>query len=143
MSINDSITMDMHERDRFELLNAYLDGEVTAAERRQIEDWLTTDFAAQCLYARALELRQKWQLMSPLAQQPMASEVKQMFSCRKKPKRAVLWEATVLAAVLFSALLGVLPEQQSPVLPMAQNPQLTVKPGPWHCRPNSTKLTVN
>lgn len=57
MSINDSITMDMHERDRFELLNAYLDGEVTAAERRQIEDWLTTDSAAQCLYSRALELR--------------------------------------------------------------------------------------
>jgi anti-sigma factor RsiW len=61
MSINDSITMDMHERtrDRFELLNAYLDGEVTAAERRQIEDWLTTDSTIQCLYARALELRQK------------------------------------------------------------------------------------
>lgn len=131
MSINDSITMDMHERDRFELLNAYLDGEVTAAERRQIEDWLTTDSAAQGLYSRALELRQKWQLMSPLAQQPMASEVKQMFSCRKKLKRPVLWEATVLAAVLFGALLGVVPERQSPVLPMAQGPQLTVKPGPW------------
>ncbi|MBW4639441.1 MAG: hypothetical protein KME05_14630 [Gloeocapsa sp. UFS-A4-WI-NPMV-4B04] len=131
MSINDSITMDMHERDRFELLNAYLDGEVTAAERRQIEDWLTTDSAAQCLYSRALELRQKWQIMSPPAQQPVASEVKQMFSCRKKPN-AVLWEATVLAAVLLGALLGVVPERQSPVLPMAQGPQLTVKPESWH-----------
>lgn len=70
--------------------------------------------------------------MSPLAQRPMASEVEQMFSCRKKPKRALLWEATVLAAALLGALLGVLPERQSPVLPMAQGPQLTVKPGPWH-----------
>ena len=131
MSINDSITMDMHERDRFELLNAYLDGEVTAAQRRQIEDWLITDSAVQCLYARALELRQKWQLMSPLAQQPIASEVKQMFSCRKtKPKRNVLWKATILAAVLLGTLSGVLPERQSPVLPFAQGPQLTVKPAP-------------
>ena len=122
--------MDLHQRDRFELLNAYLDGEVTAAEQRQVEDWLTTDSAAQRLYSRALGLRQKWQLMSPLAQQPVASEVKQMFSCREKPKRDVLWKATVLAAVLLGALSSVLPERQSPVLPFAQGPQLTVKPGP-------------
>ena len=130
MSINNSITKNMYERDLFELLNAYLDGEVTAAERRQIEDWLTTDSAAQCLYSRALGLRQKWQLMSPLAQQPVASEVKQMFSCREKPKRDVLWKATVLVAVLIGALSGVLPERQSPVLPFAQGSQLMVKPEP-------------
>ena len=122
--------MDLHQRDRFELLNAYLDGEVTAAERRQVEDWLTTDSAAQCLYSRAVGLRQKWQLMSPLAQQPVASEVKQMFSCREKPKRDVLWKATVLAAVLLGALSSVLPQRQSSVLPFAQGPQLTVKPRP-------------
>jgi len=29
--------MDMLKRDRFELLSAYLDGEVTAAERQQVE----------------------------------------------------------------------------------------------------------
>jgi len=31
--------MDMLKRDRFELLSAYLDGEVTAAQRQQVEDW--------------------------------------------------------------------------------------------------------
>jgi anti-sigma factor RsiW len=60
--LNELITMDMHNRNRFELLNAYLDGEVTADERRQIENWLTTDPQVQCLYARALKLRQKWQM---------------------------------------------------------------------------------
>ena len=135
MSITDSITMDMYKRDLFELLNAYLNGEVTAAERRQIEDWLTTDFGVQCLYARALRLRQKWQIMSPLAQQPIESEVEQMFSCRKtKPKRAVLWEATVLAAVLLGALSGVLPERQSlsPSPSPMEGSQLTVNPRPRH-----------
>lgn len=31
---------DMEKRDRFELLSAYLDGEVSATERKQVEDWL-------------------------------------------------------------------------------------------------------
>jgi anti-sigma factor RsiW len=134
MSINSSIIMEnSDQRDRFELLNAYLDGEVTAVQRRQIDDWLTTDFEVQCLYARALELRQKWQIMSPLALQPVASEVEQMFSCRKtKPKRAMLWETILLAAVVLTALPYILPERQSSVLPMAQDPQLMIKPEPWH-----------
>ncbi len=41
--------MDMYQRDRFELLSAYLDGEVTAAERRQIEQWLATEPEVQSL----------------------------------------------------------------------------------------------
>jgi anti-sigma factor RsiW len=44
--------MDIHKRDRFELLSAYLDGELTATERRQIEDWLKTAPEVQRLYAR-------------------------------------------------------------------------------------------
>lgn len=120
----------MHNRDRFELLNAYLDGEVTADERRQIENWLTTDSEAQGLYARALKLRQKWQIMSPLAQQPTASEGEQIFLGKKtKPKSTVLWETILLASVLFGALSIVLPERQSSVLSMAQGLQLTVKLG--------------
>uniref|UniRef100_A0ACD5GTL5 Anti-sigma factor family protein n=1 Tax=Desertifilum tharense IPPAS B-1220 TaxID=1781255 RepID=A0ACD5GTL5_9CYAN len=35
--------LDMLKRDRFELLSAYLDGEVTASERQQVENWLDTD----------------------------------------------------------------------------------------------------
>ena len=127
MSINELITMDIHNRDRFELLNAYLDGEVTAAERRQIDGWLTTDSEVQCLYARALKLRQKWQMMSPLAQQPTASEIKQIFVGREtKLKRAVLWETILLTAVVLTALSYILPERQSSVLPIAQDPQLMI-----------------
>jgi hypothetical protein len=44
--------MDMVKRDRFELLSAYLDGEVTATERKQVEEWLANDASVQCLYAR-------------------------------------------------------------------------------------------
>ena len=47
----------MEKRDCFELLSAYLDGEVTATERRQVEEWLLTDVSIKCLYKRLLNLR--------------------------------------------------------------------------------------
>lgn len=129
MSINDLITMDMQKRDRSELLNAYLDGEVTATERRQIDEWLTTDPKVQCLYGRTLELRQKWQIMSPLTQQPIANKVEQRFLSKKtKPKSAVFWETILLAAMVLITLSGVLPEPQSSVFPMAQDSQMTFDP---------------
>lgn len=50
--------LDATKRDRFELLSAYLDGEVTPDERRLINHWLAEDPGAQCLYRRLLKLRQ-------------------------------------------------------------------------------------
>lgn len=50
--------LDATKRDRFELLSAYLDGEVTPDERRQVNRWLADDPGAQCLYNRLLTLRQ-------------------------------------------------------------------------------------
>lgn len=49
--------MDIHQRDRFELLSAYLDGEVTASERRDVQTWLADDPAAQHLHHRLQTLR--------------------------------------------------------------------------------------
>jgi anti-sigma factor RsiW len=123
--------MDMHQRDRFELLSAYLDGEVTAAERRQIDDWLTTDPGVQRLYERVLKLHYRWRIMPvPPAQQPVEPRVEQVFPrLNTRPKMAVVWGGTVLAAVLFGALSGKIPGRQFPVPTMAQTPQ-SVAPRP-------------
>ena len=51
----------MDKRDFFELLSAYLDGEVTATERKQVEEWLSTDTDIKLLYKRLLTLRQSLQ----------------------------------------------------------------------------------
>ncbi|MBD2257450.1 transcriptional regulator [Pseudanabaena sp. FACHB-2040] len=48
----------MIKRDRFELLSAYLDGEVTPHERQLVNSWLAHDPSAKCLYNRLLQLRQ-------------------------------------------------------------------------------------
>lgn len=50
--------LDVTKRDRFELLSAYLDGEVTPEERRLVTTWLDEDPETQCLYQRLLHLRQ-------------------------------------------------------------------------------------
>ena len=53
--------LDATKRDRFELLSAYLDGEVSPEERRLIMSWLDQDLETQCLYQRLLQLRQGFQ----------------------------------------------------------------------------------
>lgn len=50
--------LDATKRDRFELLSAYLDGEVTPEERQQVLCWLKQDDGARTLYNRLLTLRQ-------------------------------------------------------------------------------------
>ena len=59
-----AVDLDVMQRDRFELLSAYLDGEVTAAERQQVEAWLDSDADVQRLYKRLLKLRQGIQSLS-------------------------------------------------------------------------------
>jgi anti-sigma factor RsiW len=46
------------QQQRFELLSAYLDGEVTLTERRQVQQWLDTDPQFQQLYVRLRHLQQ-------------------------------------------------------------------------------------
>jgi hypothetical protein len=63
--------LDVVKRDRFELLSAYLDGEVTPDERRLVHQWLQDDTAAQCLHARLLHLRRGFTGLShPTSWQP-------------------------------------------------------------------------
>jgi len=53
-------------RDRFELLSAYIDHEVTADERRQVEDWINEDPAFAKMHRRMTKLQLGFQqLPSP------------------------------------------------------------------------------
>lgn len=100
------------QRDRFELLSAYLDGEVTAAERHQIETWLTTDPATQRLYARLLLLRQKLQTMPISKSEQSVEQLVDRVTARieHRPRR-LLWGGLAIAAVVVGAMLGSIPRQ--------------------------------
>ncbi len=133
--INQSVgALDMLKRDRFELLSAYLDGEVTASERQQVEAWLTNDPTVQQLYARLLKLRQGLQSMPVPASAPaqdLADCVFARMEKRSHRKAITLWgggAAAVIAAVggvfsgngLFSPQIA-----QSPA-PAPENATVTI-----------------
>lgn len=115
------------KRDRFELLSAYLDGEVTAAERRQVEEWLAHDPMVQRLYSRLLGLRQGLHKMPvPPAQQSVEETVEQVFArLDRRPKRAIFWGGAALAAMFIAAVSTVMPSEQSFAPQLAQSPQQT------------------
>ncbi len=112
--------LDNLKRDRFELLSAYLDGEVTAAERRQVEDWLKYDPQVQCLYARLIQLRRGLQGASTTSISPTSSSAssvntaQQVFSKleRRQSRKVFAWGGVAAAALLISIFSGNLPRLQ-------------------------------
>lgn len=112
-------------RDRFELLSAYLDGEVTAGERRQVEEWLKNDPATQRLYSRLLSMQQSFQTMPvPKAEQSaqeLAAKVLQRVD--RKPKRVLIWGGCAIAALFVAVVSGVVGGRQMFA------PQFALEPG--------------
>jgi anti-sigma factor RsiW len=117
--------MDMVKRDRFELLSAYLDGEVTAAERRQVEDWLANDVAVQRLYSRLLKLRQGIRTMPiPTAQQSPETTAEQVFAkVNRRSRLAWKFGGAAVAACVIGAVTNWLPGRQTTIPQLAQQPQ--------------------
>jgi anti-sigma factor RsiW len=109
-------------RDRFELLSAYLDGEITAAERRQVEDWLANDPSVQCLYARLLKLRQGMRSLSvPVSDCSVERTVSQVFSkLERRPRITAAWGGLAIAALFIGALHNNPPSSQNAASELAQ-----------------------
>jgi anti-sigma factor RsiW len=108
--------MDSQQRDRFELLSAYIDGEVTATERARVQELLATDADMQRLHARLLKLRQGLhKLPVPSAEATPQETAQQVFSRldRRRNQRTVFWGGAAIAAVLVSAFSGILSSTRS------------------------------
>ncbi len=113
--------MNTQKRDRFELLSAYLDGEVTAPEKRQVEEWLDNDAETQKLYARLLALRHNFQTLPvPTSTQSVDQTIQQVFGKIEKRRqyRSLKWGGAAVAAVVIAALSSIVPGRQ--VLQMAE-----------------------
>lgn len=117
--------MNIQKRDRFELLSAYLDGEVTASERRQVEEWLDNDAETQRLYARLLALRQNFQnLPAPSNTQSVEQTIQQVFGKieKRRQRRSLKWGGAAVAAVVIAALSSVVPGRQVLQMASVNNP---------------------
>jgi anti-sigma factor RsiW len=110
-------------RDRFELLSAYIDGEVSAVERRQVEEWLSTDPSLQQLHRRLLHLQHAFDaLPAPVPQQSSQQLADAVF---ERVERSSRWKWLVggfaaAAAVAVAAIATIVPGEQSLMPQMAQ-----------------------
>ncbi len=98
--------------DRFEMLSAYLDGEVTAAERKQIQQWLQEDAKVQELYGRLLELRRQMQSISFTSRteksaNQISEQVFQRLDHRKRQQK-LLWGGGAIAALFIGVCSQIL-----------------------------------
>lgn len=109
------------QRDRFELLSAYLDGEVTAAERQQVEEWLVNDVTVQKLHARLMTLRQGFRsLPVPQPSQPIEQTVEKVLAqVERRPKLSLVWGGTAIAALFVGAVTMISPMGSPPAPQMA------------------------
>ena len=78
-------------RDRFELVSAYIDGEVTAAERRQVEEWLTNDPTTKRLYSRLMMMQQGFASMPVPASEQSAQDLAAKVLRRVERKSKQTW----------------------------------------------------
>jgi anti-sigma factor RsiW len=127
----------------FELISAYLDGEVTVEERREVHELLDRDPNAKKLYFKLLKLRGGVQsLPVPASEQPVQETVQQVFEQidRRRQHNVVTWGGTAVAALFVALLSGVLPLERSLETQQASVPRVrssptesvnpTIKPAP-------------
>lgn len=111
----------MMKRDRFELLSAYLDGEVTAAERRQVEEWLANDPSVQSLHKRLLSLRQGLRnLPVPQSEKSIEETVDSVIArLRRRTKMVWMFGGAAVAACVIGSLSSLIPNSEPGIMRFA------------------------
>lgn len=114
---------DMEKRDRFELLSAYLDGEVTASERQQVQAWLDHDPEIKQLYRRLLRLRQGVRTLPvPAPSQPVEETVQRVLKrVKRRGRLTVLFGGAAIAACALGGI-GLFNGNGSSTPQLAQEP---------------------
>lgn len=112
--------------EKFELLSAYLDGEVTPDERKQVEAWLASDPEFQQTYQQMLMLQGGLQSM-PVATPSMPTEelVSQVMGRLDRKPKLWVWGGigAAAAAILIGAVSGLFTGNQPGTLQIAQQPK--------------------
>ncbi|GAB4307935.1 anti-sigma factor family protein [Cyanobacterium aponinum] len=107
----------------FELLSAYLDGEVTAQQREEVQDLLANDPEIQSLYRRLLYLRDEFQnLPTPQPEyspQELSSTVFAKVDQENRRCKTYVWGGGAIAAVILATLGGILNGNRTLLLQMA------------------------
>jgi anti-sigma factor RsiW len=110
------VEMTSMDRDRFELLSAYFDGEVTPGQRQQVQQWLDSDAEVQSLYHKLLKLRQGIQgLPIPAGAHSTEEVTASVWKAlqRRRVRRFAVLGGGAIAATMIAALSLFIPGNSS------------------------------
>lgn len=97
--------------ERFELLSAYLDGEVTAEERKQVQQWLDTDPQFHQLYVQLSRLQREIPTVpvpqSSVLPQQLSERVFETVDRQNRTRRLLRWGGVAIAAVMVGVISNV------------------------------------
>ncbi|MGL5197047.1 MAG: anti-sigma factor family protein [Chroococcales cyanobacterium] len=116
--------------ERFELVSAYIDGEATQSERRQVQEWLDRDPEVKRLYLNLIKLRETVQVLPvPAPVQPVQETVHNLFRrLDRQRQRRVLWGGVAIAALVLAGLSSLIFRDRTYSPQMATVPAETQTP---------------
>ena len=102
--ISPSNDLEDAEAHRFELLSAYIDGEATVAERKQVQQWLDNDPEIKQTYLQLLQLQDRIQNLSVPSQaistDILTERVFNQIDRTRNRKKAIIWGSAIAATVV-------------------------------------------
>lgn len=136
------------KQEKFELVSAYLDGEVTLSERREVENLLATDAVTRHLYHRLVQLRSEFQRMPvPPTTEPIEVTVDKVFEkIDHRSRRTLVLAGSAIVAVCVAIVSGIVSANRSPIMELAETETVQIalnEPVMEIVSPNSLMLTIN
>ncbi len=99
--------------DSFELLSAYIDGELTPAEKEQVQTWLDCDPEFKQLYTQLLALQSQIQnFVAPTSKKSTAEITAGVFHSidrHRRRRRRLVWGGSAIAASVIATVSGMIP----------------------------------
>lgn len=111
--------------DNFELISAYLDGELSPTDRYQVQKWIDEDPQLKHLYHKLLALQGQIQgLEAPPNQRTVGEITEQVFQSldRQRLRRRLLLGGSAIAASCLATITGLIPGLMPSGLRIAQSP---------------------
>jgi hypothetical protein len=111
--------------DSFELLSAYLDGELSPNQRHQVQTWIDRDPQMKALYVQLLALQgQIRSLEAPPNQKTVGEITEQVFQSldRQSSQRRLMLVGSAIAVSCLATITGLILGITSPGLKVAKSP---------------------
>ncbi len=124
-----SSNINNYQEDYFELLSAYLDGELEPAECAKVQQWLDEEPEIKRVYTQLLQLQSQMQNSavppSTVSTDELSARVFSQLEKTKHKQRSLVWCGGAIAAAVLAAMSGIVPGISFSSLKMVKSPAQT------------------